>query len=444
MSRRGTALAALVVLLVHGALLWLYWMPAPKVLFGDETGYWTRAAALAAGREPPPELLWPPLYAHFLAALLRATGSLGVAVQVVQTALLAWTAFVARDVALRWTGSRRQADLLAVALLAYPTLAAFAHFLWPEILHLALVTSAVWILTARPDRLLWLAVLGVLLGLALLTKSLMGPFLPVLLAPLLRSGPARRRLLRVAVVGACLAVTVAPTVAENARRHRVFAIANSAWFNLWVGLNDVSRLEFRRSIVERELARYRQSADSFAERNAVLRERILALVRERGPLRVLADQLGRQYFRLLAAESFLTAQLPDGAARRDGYGYRAPPPPVATSLRLAHYAAWAAVLAAAPFGVALWLRGRPPWLWACLAFLGYHAVLFLLLHAKTRYRIPGLPVLLLLAVSAFDAAASGRLRRELSLRAALLSGGVATLLLFLAFGGPLLEAAPPS
>ena len=49
--------------LVHVGLLWLYWLPTPKVLWGDENTYWQSARALLAG-DPSwrPEPLWPDGY----------------------------------------------------------------------------------------------------------------------------------------------------------------------------------------------------------------------------------------------------------------------------------------------------------------------------------------------------------------------------------------------
>ncbi len=104
-----------------------------------------------------------------------------VAVHCVQTFFLFVVAVVFADLTRRWTGSRTAGNAAALLVLTYPPLAAFAHYLWPEVLHLVLGVIAVWALAVRGGSWVWCALAGIALGLALLTKSLLGPFLPVLI-----------------------------------------------------------------------------------------------------------------------------------------------------------------------------------------------------------------------------------------------------------------------
>jgi hypothetical protein len=222
----------------------------------------------------------------------------------------------------------------------------------------------------------------------------------------------------------------------NARRGDPL-LADSSRFNLWVGLNDRSRKDLVGEVVGREYNRYLKSGETAAQRRAVLEDKIRRLVRERGILALAGAQLGRQYFRLLDKDSFLTDQLPGGAIARLGYGYRDPPRAAAVLLRAWSYALYAAVLAAAALGVA----ARPPtgaWARVLLAFLAYNTAVFLLLHVKTRYRIAFLPVLYLQA-GAFAAWWVSRPSSRMPSPAAWAAAGAAALLLlFLAFGRPLL------
>lgn len=434
MRHRGWLAGVVFALLLHAALLWIYWFPAQKAPLGDETLYWQLASALASGADVRVPPLWPPLYAHFVAWLLLASGGSLLAVQLVQTALLVGAAWLARDVVRRALGRDDVANAVGLLIVADPQLAAFAHYLWPEVVHLALFAGALWILAARADRPLWLAALGALLGAALLAKSLLAPFLPVLLLPLVTSGSAVRRLARVALVAGTLGLVVAPTLADNWRRDGVLGIANSGWFNVWVGLNDVSRKDHRQEIVRDELAAFEASAQSLAERNRIVREKSLALVRERGIAAVLQAQLGRQYFRLLDRDSFLTDQLPGGATWPEGRGYRSPPAPLVALLRALSYALHALVLAGAAAGIVLLAPRAPRALQLALVFLAYNAALFLLLHVKTRYRVQLLPFLYVFAAWFASEWRQGRLadRPRARLAGATIAAAAA---LFLAFGG---------
>lgn len=444
MARRWRVAGLLLVAAVHGALLRVYWVPEPKQLLGDEAMYWQVALRAAEGGGLQLPLLWPPLQAHVLAGLVRAFGDTLVPVQILQTALLGAAALLARDAWLRLTGLRASADLLALWMLAYPPLVAFAHHLWPEVLHLALASGVVWILVARRESALWAAGAGALLGLALLAKSLLGPFVPVLLAPLALRGTAARRALRVALALTALLAVLAPTAVANRERHGVASIGNSAWFNLWVGLNDVSRRDYENDAAPRAFQEYLLSAKTWPERNAILRQRILGLLSERGLLGVLSAQLGRQYFRLFDRDSLLTVQLPGGRIHRQGGGYARTPAFLAQTLRDVSWSLYALLLVTAVAGVALWLPRAPGWVFGALLFVAYNLALFLLLHVKTRYRVPLLPVAFAFSATALQWGAE-RLRGELGpARRALeppdamgsaLAAAAAALLLYLAFGG---------
>jgi 4-amino-4-deoxy-L-arabinose transferase-like glycosyltransferase len=428
--------AAALALALQGLLFVIDAWPAPRALWGDEIMYADLARRLAAGEDARIDFLWPPAYPRFLAGLLVLGGGSFVLARCVQVALLALSALLLRDLGLRLLGWPLAADVAAALVVLDPQVAGFAHFLWPEVLHLFLFLSALWILVARGDRPPWLAVGGVVLGLALLTKGLLGPFLPVLLLPLVFRG-GLRGLGRAVLVGAALAATVAPTLLANARRGAP-VISDSSRFNLWVGLNDRSRKDLVNEVVGREHQRYLRSGETFAERTAVLEEKIERLVRERGLLALLRAQLGRQYFRLLDKDSFVTDQLPGGAIARQGYGYRETPPWVAALLRAWSYGLYAAVLVAAALGLAVDPpRGRP-WHRVLLAFLAYNAALFLLLHVKSRYRVAFLPILYLEA-GAFAAwwhGARGTAAAPSRVVWAA-AGAAASVALFLAFAGPL-------
>ena len=409
----------------------------PRALWGDEVMYADLARRLAAGQDARPEPLWPPAYPRFLAVALALGGGSPLLARCLQMALLAASALLLRDLTRRLTGSAMAGGVAAALLVLDPQVGAFAHFLWPEVPHLFLFLLAAWVLVARGERPIWLAAAGVVLGLALLTKSLLGPFLPVLLVPLL-PGAGRRGAGRVAIVLLAAAATVAPTAIGNARRGEPL-MADSSRFNLWVGLNDRSRKDMVDEVVGDEYRRYLESAPTTAARARVLDARIRGLVAERGWPALLRAQLGRQYFRLMDKDSFFTDQLPGGAIARMGYGYRGVPSAVAALLRAWSYALYAAVLVAAALGLAA-APPRGAWHRALVAFLAYNAAVFLLLHVKSRYRVAFLPVLYLQAGAFVGWCLAARGSRESPSSSAWAAAGAAAVLaLFLAFAGPLLR-----
>jgi 4-amino-4-deoxy-L-arabinose transferase-like glycosyltransferase len=391
-------LAAILVLAacLQAVLLWMELRPRPRALWGDEIMYVDVASRWARGEPATLELLWPPLYPRLLSVALRVDPGL-VGLRLVQAAGLFAAALLWRDLARRLTGSALAGDVTAALLLLDPQVAAFAQFLWPEALHLALFALALWLLVTRGSRPAWLAAAGVLLGVCLLAKSILGPFVPVLLLPLLREGGVRRGLARAAVVSAACAATVLPTMIANSRRG-TFAVANGARFNLWVGLNDRSPRNFVNDpTVGEEYGRWQRSAPTFAAREEILQRKIAGFVRERGLLAIARAQLCRQYLRLFHHDSFFTNQLPGGAIAALGYGYGDPPRALVSAWRAWAGVLWVLTLVGVGLGLAALPRDRTGWVAVLLAFVAYNLALLLLLHVKTRYRLAFLPVLDLVA-----------------------------------------------
>lgn len=444
MPRRLWAAVVAAAFVVHGALWWLYYRPVPKALWGDEATYWVSATALLAG-DPAwwPDPLWPPLYPRFLAGIFAVGGSRVLGVQLVQTALLVGVAILLFDLARRLSGSHVASAVAGALALAYPPLVAFAHYLWPEVLHLFLFMTALWLLVARADRAVWCGVAGVAVGLALLTKSLLGPFLPVLVVAAFARRPVAGSLLRAAVFVAAVVATVAPTALEQRQRTGRLMIADSSAFNLWVGLNDRARRNFEIDVVSGIWEEYAASAETFAERDRILRDQIRARFDSSSWPELVWRQLGRQYFRLLDKDSYLTNQLPGGfAVERYGAGYRRASRPLAGAVRLVSFASYAVLLGIAPFGLLCWRFRDRRWMRVLLLFVVYNLAIFLWLHVKTRYRVQMLPVLFVGAGAAVAALArwqegglpQGEVPRWRVMAAAL----CAALLEALAFAAPLL------
>ena len=416
-------------------LLFVAHVPRKRQLVGDEILYQTEAMRLVRGEPFTPSFVHPALYSHVLALIHRFLSPERIAVELVQSAVLLGTGVLLWALLARaGLGVAARATALALFLLD-PQVAAFAQYLWPEVFHLGFLLLALWLLLAAPQPAKWAAfAAGMAYGLALLTKSLILPFVPVLVGAAWWSAAARSpwlRARRAAAFAGGIVMVVAPVVAANGVYHGYWGLANSGPFNAWSGLDDPPNRHDYDSVVWPRMTAFLGSSTDPAERN----RRAWAAVREeiarRGPLEVIGGQLAKQYGRLLDKESFFTDQLPGGRWRRN-----AAPQPRDGWLRAWAYGVYAIVLGLAGLGIGLadWTRGRALALPAL--FLAYNFGLFLLLHVKTRYRFAFLPCLVFFAAVAVDrwrtepgALSSARGRTGLLMGLAL--GGA---LLLLAFG----------
>lgn len=366
---------------------------AARVLWGDENTYLASALRLLAG-DPrwSPEPLWPQLYPQFVAGFVALGHGSLFWLRLSQTALLAITAVILFDLSRRWTGSRAAGWTAAWLTLGYPPLVAFSHYLWPEVLHLFLFVALLWLLSVRSDSFSRYAVAGVALGLALLTKSLLLPFVPILALAVVWGRPLARTLRALGLVVGVAVLTVTPTAIGNLHRTGRIGLGNSGAFNLWVGLNDVGRESFRHDVVWPEYQSWVASAAGDVERNRILRRKIRDLVRQRGLVEVVRNQLAKQYFRLFDPGCYLTDQLPGGAADvQSDAGYVELDPRTARLVRGLSSVSVLFVLIAGTVGLVVGRYHRRRWLRVLILFVAYNLALFLWLHVKTRYRIQMLP-----------------------------------------------------
>ncbi len=442
-SLRGRVAIAVVLTLAIAqvaVLLMLERYPTPRALWGDELMYWDVATHWAAGRPATLEPLWPPLYPWLLAGALRA-GASRLTIQLLQLALAAGAAWVLFDLVRRVLDARIAAVAASFFVLD-PQLVAFGLYFWPEVLHLLVALAAVWVAIARPDGWGWSTLLGVLLGLALLSKNLLGPFLPVATVGWI-AATGRRGIPRLAVALVAMTTSLVPTLIDNGRRHGAYVIGDSVRFNLWVGLNDTERRNLINEVISVEYDRYRESGATHAARNRALDAKIRAFVEERGLWSILRAQIGRQYFRLFDKDSFFTDQLPGSGIEAEGFGYRALTPWQASALRVWAYALHALVILLAPFGaLAVWRRHRLAAI-ALLGYVGLTLAICLVVHVKTRYRVQFLPALYVFTAAALlrggrdaNPATTGGACSPVALS---LAGGCSALLLFFAFGRELLN-----
>jgi 4-amino-4-deoxy-L-arabinose transferase-like glycosyltransferase len=441
--RRAWLAAAWVVwALLNIGLLWIYYAPATKVLVGDEFDYNQRALALLAGKPMPELFIWPPGQTGFIALVYRVFGAHVLAVQLVQMAVLALCAILL--VRLWKTLDDSRAALAAGALfLLNPSTLAHAHWLWPEVTHLACLLGALVLLLTLPGRPRLRAFLaGLLIGLSLLFKSLLGGFWPIFLLFFLGRGERGYSYAWMAALAfvAGMLLPISPALWKGQLETGRPLIADSSMYNLEVGIRDTRRSDYIDEAGLPALTAFLDSASTPQQRNAMALDRIRSVVAEHGIVNVMAERLGTQYFRLFNAKTLLVSQLPGPACagQLGAYG----PSALAAPLTVLAYVTHSATLVLGAFGIALWRRWRRPLAAFLGLFLVYQLLLYAGLHVMQRYLFQMLPVLCGFAGSFLVGVGRREHRSEvlvLSRWRVALGAGLALLLLGLAWLGPILD-----
>jgi hypothetical protein len=445
-ARRARWTALVAALFVAGqALLWLAYYGGAKRLIGDEESYQAFALAILGGGPWMPSTIWPPLQSLFLAAVYATFGVHVVVVQLVQTLLFVGCAWLLRGIWRNLGGGVRGANTAAALFLIDPANAAYAHWLWPEVSHLFLVLVVFHLLLAWPGSRIAAAAAGACAGLALLAKSLLSAFWPLFLIAFVRRGRPRFRVVPAALFVAALGTVTAPALWHGVREYGQPMIADSSIYNLWVGLTDRWRSDYVEDMGGATLPAFLASGDTPEQRNAVYREKILAVVRERGAFDVLGDQLGRQYFRLFSAKTPLVSQLP-GPACAGHLSVYSTPDWLTRTLTAWNDAFQILILGAAAFGLACWRKRPDARLVLVGLYVAYQLALMLLVHVKARFLFPMTPFFCGLAGSFLAASFARSTARDadsdalaLTPRRLAIGAALAALLLFLAFAGPALD-----
>lgn len=439
----GCALVALAWLLSNLFLLWIYYEPALKPLIGDEFDYNRRALALLAGEPVAESFIWPPGQTWFIAAIYVLFGSHVLSVQLVQIALFALCAGLLAHLWRSLDGARA-AGFAGVLFLLNPANLAYAHWLWPEVSHLVCLLGALTLLFGAQRFVLARAFFaGLLVGAALLFKSLLGAFWPLLFLAFLTRKDQRWHFSwpGAALFAGGILLATAPALWTGYVETGRPMIADSSIYNLHVGLIDSSRSDYIGEAGGPALKAFLDSAATPQQRNAIYIDKIKDLVAERGMPDVLADQFGTQYFRLFNAKTLLVSQLPGPACagRLGAYAVPEQAPLIAGASYLAH----ALTLILAAFGVALWRRWNQPLALIVGGFLLYQLAIYSGLHVMERYLFQMMPFLCgfagsaLAALSARNARSSGVL--DFSPARLVSAAALAALLLGLAFLGPVLD-----
>jgi tetratricopeptide (TPR) repeat protein len=394
----GIFAAALAVRLV---CLWQLWtMPFQSHLVGDSKVYWEWAGRIAAGDWLGEEAFYQaPLYPYFLALVRTLLGQRLLVVYLLQAALGA-LGCVLLTIAARSLYSRAAALCAGLMLAVYPP-AIFADLqVQKESLALFLVALLLLLLNRAQPR--WMA-LGATLGLLVLTRENALVWVPLVALWLL----SRRLLVAAALFGLGLCVTLGPVVARNHHVSGEWLLTTSQLgTNLYIGNGPEADGSYVPLLPGRGNARFeRDDAKVLAERSEgrELTPGEISTHWRNLAFKQIAAQPGR-WLRLMLKKVVYVAnayELPDTEDLYFGERW--------SWLLRALDSIWhfGVLLPLAAVGVLL-IYERRSWILAALALSMAASVTAFFVVA--RYRLPLVPVLMLLAASALVEAV--RLRRR--------------------------------
>ena len=337
-------------------------------------------------------VFYPPVYPYLVGALFRLFGSMG-AVLWVQVALGALLVPVVGRAAARAFGPR--ASVLAAAFTAfYPELVWYPAHFWSETVFLLLLWAAIERALAADAAASWrtAAAAGVLFGLATLTRELSLYLVPLVALWMARPWAvganaagtkivlSRKRLVAAGALALATVLTVAPWTLRNAIVFRAFIpVSTMGGLNLWQGNTTLTHLQIYDVLA---------GIDGPVAQDRYCRRLAWETIAARQP-GWLFEKLGEQMPEFWKAGS----EVLDHLVGRGACGPLAPARLVAIELVLV--LPYLAVLALALVGAAR-LRFTPPAVLLLVLAAAYNAA-HVAAYATTRFRLPVLPVLFMLA-----------------------------------------------
>jgi 4-amino-4-deoxy-L-arabinose transferase-like glycosyltransferase len=382
----------ILALLLQGMLLYIAHFPEARPLKGDEGRYQMKALQIASGEYPPQDFIWPPLYQFLVGGMYALFGIRRLPVELFQIILFFVSGYIFYRLILFSGLGEAPAAVGLFLFMMDPQIASFCQYLWPEIVHLFFVFLMLGLLFLTPrGKALALIGSGICLGAAILTKSLLTPFSPVLIvAAAVRAADStfRSRLRAALLFVLGLFLVVMPLVFYNGVRYRFWGVADAMAFNLWLGWKgDVSAAE--------KFDEYQKYSDLPTERSRIVRERVLRKMGEEGLGNVIRTQVKRQYFRLFNKDSFLMEQFPGNrwSSKKVNSGSW-----MVDALTYWSYVIYVTTLFLGAVGV-FQIRWRDDLARCILSglFIVYNLGLFLFFFVKTRYRIPIMPAIIFFA-----------------------------------------------
>jgi Dolichyl-phosphate-mannose-protein mannosyltransferase len=337
-------------------------------------------------------VFYPPVYPYLVGALFRLFGSIG-AMLWLQVVLGALLVPVVGRAAARAFGPR--ASVVAAAFTAfYPELVWYPAHFWSETVFLLVLWAAIERALAADAAASWrtAAAAGVLFGLATLTRELALYLVPLVLLWMLRPWAvgatsvgtrivlSRNRLVGAGALLLATVLTIAPWTLRNAIVFRAFVpVSTMGGLNLWQGNTTLTHLQIYDVLA---------GIDGAVAQDRYCRRLAWETIAARQPAWVF-EKLAEQMPEFWKAGS----EVLDHLVGRDACGPLAPARLVVIELVLV--LPYLAVLALALVGVAR-LRFTPPALLLLVLAAAYNAA-HVAAYATTRFRLPVLPVLFMLA-----------------------------------------------
>jgi hypothetical protein len=337
-------------------------------------------------------VFYPPVYPYFVGALYRLFGSMA-AVLWVQVVLGALLVPVVGRAAARAFGPR--ASVVAAAFTAfYPELVWYPAHYWSETVFLLLLWAAIERALAADAAASWrtAAAAGVLFGLATLTRELALYLVPLVLLWMVRPWAvgatsvgtrivlSRNRLVGAGALLLATVLTIAPWAIRNAIVFRAFIpVSTMGGLNLWQGNTTLTHLQIYDVLA---------GIDGAVAQDRYCRRLAWETIAARQPGWVF-EKLAEQMPEFWKAGS----EVLDHLVGRGACGPLAPARLVAIELVLV--LPYLALLALALIGVAR-LRFTPPAVLLLVLAAAYNAA-HVAAYATTRFRLPVLPLLFMLA-----------------------------------------------
>jgi 4-amino-4-deoxy-L-arabinose transferase-like glycosyltransferase len=380
----GLVVVTLAIVLRVG---WVFLVPTRPV--GDFAMYWESAAHLVEFGSFDPEYVYMPGYI-FLLAPVRAMGGGWLAAKLVGAILGGLAAGAVYGIARRIWG---EPEALVAGLLCalWPAGISLASVTGTDMPAAALIVIAIWaLLRLSPARPFLAAVLfGLVMGLATYIRAIALPLTVLAVLPLRASGVPWRRALRATAL-ACVvcALMLAPWAVRNRLRYgETFATDSHGGLTALVGANPNTDGCYSRSLnlIFREVTGFTLLAEPHREADHAA----LRIARQwttfdpafsAGLVVAKAERLLSYERALLYWPLFRVGVLPPGQA---GWFARH-----RTAIETMADSYWSVLLAAASVGVVLALRRRR---WLALTLLPLAAglaVLYALIFAEQRYRLP--------------------------------------------------------
>lgn len=337
-----------------------------------------------------------PGYPFFLAAIYDVAGASAriAAARLAQTALLALLAPLVTMLALRLGLSRRAASAAGMAMAFYPILLLYPVALASENLFIPLVLLAFLALEwARQRHGMWPPLLaGLVLGMAILTRSVVAPFAVLAGIWLWRFGRAGKRgalTFLIATFAICLPWAIRNTQVMG----QPTFVEGSLGYNLYVGYHPEGNGGF-----EEDVAVYPLTIVDDVERDHFCMEAALGFIRA-DPGGALARVLRRAAFFVALEDRELSFFYASGLFGRI-------PQPWLGLLYMVLVLPWICTALLAPLGL-LMTRNRPA-AWLAVALVAGYAVPHLLVIAEPRFHLALVPVLLPFAALGWHERRQGR------------------------------------